>query len=252
MRHLALFNGIGGFQLAAHWMGWLNVAHVEIDPFCNKVVKKHFPESKCYEDIKEFDGKPFRGAIDIISGGFPCQPYSNAGKRLGKEDDRHLWPEMLRVIREVSPSFVVGENVVGLLNWNAGLVFEEIQIDLENEGYEIQPIILPACSIGPPHQRNRIWFIANSKSKRWVKMEQNKPKRLSEFDIESCNEAWRYSSDLLLRMEPDWSRPSLGVVRNDHGLSEGVDRLKSLGNAIVPQVAYQIFKAIEEFNNLTQ
>jgi len=107
MNHLALFNGIGGFQLAAQWVGWNNIAHVEIDDFCNKVVAYHFPKSKCHLDIKEFNAKEYAGKIDIISGGFPCQPYSSAGSRKGKEDDRHLWPEMLRTIREIIYLFAI-------------------------------------------------------------------------------------------------------------------------------------------------
>jgi DNA (cytosine-5)-methyltransferase 1 len=162
MRHGALFNGIGGFQLAAHWMGWENVWHCEIDPFCNNVVKQHFPQSICYEDIKQFDARQWRGSIDIISGGFPCQPFSQAGKRKGTADNRYLWPEMLRVIREVQPRFVVGENVGGLVNWDRGMVFEQVQADLEAEGYESAAFILPACALNAPHRRDRIWFIAHA------------------------------------------------------------------------------------------
>ena len=103
MKHLSLFSGIGGFDLAASWMGWENVAHCEINEFCRKVLKYHFPNSISHEDIKKTDFSPYRGTINIVSGGFPCQPYSLAGKRLGKNDDRHLWPEMLRAIREIKP-----------------------------------------------------------------------------------------------------------------------------------------------------
>ena len=162
MTHGSLFSGIGGFDLAAEWMGWQNIFHCEIGEFPRKILKHHFPNSICYEDIKKTDFTKHRGEIDIISGGFPCQPYSNAGKRRGKEDDRHLWPEMLRVIREVQPRFVVGENVSGLLTWNNGMVFHEIITDLENEGYETQASVLPACATNAPHQRFRIWFVANA------------------------------------------------------------------------------------------
>ena len=164
MKHGSLFSGIGGFDLAAEWMGWENVFHCEIAEFPRKVLKYHFPKSICYEDIKKTDFTKHRGEIDIISGGFPCQPYSNAGKRKGKEDDRHLWPEMLRVIREVQPRFVVGENVAGLLSWNNGMVFHEIITDLENEGYETQAFLIPACATNAPHRRDRIWFVAHANS----------------------------------------------------------------------------------------
>ena len=161
MRHGSLFSGIGGFDLAAEWMGWENVFHCERDEFCSRVLKYHFPRSISYGDIKQTDFSVHRGEIDIISGGFPCQPYSGAGKRLGKEDDRHLWPEMLRAIREIAPRFVVGENVRGLLNWNGGVVLDEIYADLEAEGYEVGTFVLPAVGINAPHRRERVWIIAH-------------------------------------------------------------------------------------------
>lgn len=163
MNHGSLFSGIGGFDLAAEWMGWHNEFHCEWMPFPRKVLHHYWPNSKSYEDITKTDFTIHRGSIDILTGGFPCQPYSSAGKRLGKEDERHLWPHMLRVISEVKPTYVVGENVRGLTNWNGGMVFEEVCVDLESQGYEVQPILLPACAVGAPHRRDRIWFIAYSK-----------------------------------------------------------------------------------------
>jgi site-specific DNA-cytosine methylase len=139
MRHGSLFSGIGGFDLAAEWMGWNNAFHCEINSFCQQVLKKNFPNSICYGDIKTTDFTIWNGAIDIISGGFPCQPYSVSGNRKGKEDERHLWPEMLRAIREVRPRWFVGENVPGLLNWNDGVVLDEIKADLEAAGFEVFP-----------------------------------------------------------------------------------------------------------------
>jgi len=160
MRHGSLFSGIGGFDLASEWMGWENVFHCEWDSFCQKVLKYYWPKSESYGDITKTDFTIWRGRIDILTGGFPCQPYSQAGKRLGKEDDRHLWPEMLRAIREIQPRWVVGENVHGIVNWSGGLVFEEVQTDLENEGYEVQPYILPAAGVNAPHRRDRVFFVA--------------------------------------------------------------------------------------------
>lgn len=162
MTHGSLFSGIGGFDLAAHWMGWQNIFQVEIDPFCQQLLTQNFPNVTRYKDIKTFDASPYRGTIDVLTGGFPCQPFSTAGKRQGTEDDRHLWPEMLRVIREIQPTFVVGENVYGLLNWSKGLVFDEITLALEAEGYQVAPVILPACGVNAPHKRDRIWFVAHS------------------------------------------------------------------------------------------
>jgi DNA-cytosine methyltransferase len=170
MKHGSLFSGIGGFDLAAEWMGWENIFHCEWMPFPRQVLHYHFPKSISYEDITKTDFTIHRGSIDILTGGFPCQPYSSAGKRLGKDDERHLWPHMLRAIQEINPTFVVGENVRGLTNWNGGVVFEEVCAQLEDCGYKVQPILLPACAIGAPHRRDRIWFIAvNTNSSRFQK-----------------------------------------------------------------------------------
>jgi len=162
MKHLALFNGIGGFQLAANWVGWDNVASVEINEFANRITKFHFPNCQQFTDIKSFDGTIYKGAIEVITGGFPCQPFSHAGKREGTDDNRYLWPEMLRVIREVAPSYVVAENVSGILTIENGMVFEQVCLDLENEGYEVQTFIIPACAIDAPHRRDRVWFVATN------------------------------------------------------------------------------------------
>lgn len=164
MNHLGLFEGIGGFSLAARWAGWHTVAWCEINPFGQQVLRHHFPNAKGHDDITQTDFTIYRGTVDIITGGFPCQPYSLAGKRLGKEDERHLWPQMLRAIREVQPRWVVGENVSGLVNWSDGLVFEEVQTELEAEGYEVLAFVLPAAGVGAPHRRDRVWFVARSTS----------------------------------------------------------------------------------------
>lgn len=162
MTHGSLFSGIGGFDLAAEWMGWENKFHCEWNEFGQKVLHHYWPDAEQFTDIKKSNFTKYANRIDILTGGFPCQPYSSAGKRLGKEDDRHLWPEMLRAIREIQPRWVVGENVRGLTNWNGGVVFDEVQADLETEGYEITPFLLPACAVNAPHRRDRIWFVAHS------------------------------------------------------------------------------------------
>lgn len=158
--HGSLFSGIGGFDLASEWMGWENIFHCEWNDFGKRILNYYWPNAISYDDITKTDFTIHRGKIDILTGGFPCQPYSVAGKRKGKEDDRHLWPEMLRAIREIQPTYVVGENVRGLINWNGGMVFDEVQTDLENEGYEITPFLLPAGGVNAPHRRDRIWFVA--------------------------------------------------------------------------------------------
>lgn len=320
-----LFNGIGGFALAAHWMGWNNVMHCEIDPFCNKVMKHHFPNSYQHEDIRTTDFTIWRGNLDLITGGFPCQPYSTAGKRKGKDDDRHLWPQMLRAIREIQPSWIVGENVRGLTNWNGGLVFDEVQADLEAEGYEVLPFLLPAAGINAPHRRDRIWFVAHANSGGFSRHNSVGEDRCEEKKNEGAEqrEEWNEVQRERLRIitggnvaagivadaggvglegrvyDGDGGETGTGVFerravvgtydktdwryfptqspicnRND-GLSNGLadypvpsksgtrilkgkqlygrwrkESLKAMGNAVVPQVAYQIFKAIEQYEQL--
>lgn len=172
MIHISLFSGIGGFELASEWMGWKNYVSCDINEFGNRVRQYYWPNAYHHKDIHTLTydtinaeltarfGEGWRNDDIIITGGFPCQPYSQAGKRLGKDDERHLWPEMLRLIREVEPTYVVGENVRGLLTWNDGLVFEEVQADLEALSYEVQPFLLPAAGVNAPHERYRIWFVA--------------------------------------------------------------------------------------------
>ena len=186
MTHGSLFSGIGGFDLAAQRMGWTNAFHCEINDFCSRILKYHFPEAIHYEDITKTDFSEWRGRIDILSGGFPCQPFSLAGRRKGAEDDRYLWPHMLRAIHEIRPAWVVGENVAGILTMvqpgeevevgsGASLfgesdrkrvllrqeyVIETLCRDLEREGYEVRPFVIPACAVGAPHRRDRVWIVA--------------------------------------------------------------------------------------------
>jgi DNA (cytosine-5)-methyltransferase 1 len=175
MKHGSLFSGIGGFDLAAEWMQWENVFHCEWNDFGQKVLHHYWPKAIQYNDITKTDFTIHRGKIDILTGGFPCQPYSSAGKRKGKEDERHLWPQMLRAIRQIQPRWVVGENVLGLVNWSGGLVFHEVQADLEAAGYEVWPYVLPAVSVNAPHRRDRVWFVAkNTKCDGFVFREFNK------------------------------------------------------------------------------
>ena len=261
MTHGSLFSGIGGFDLAAEWMGWENIFHCEWNPFGQKVLKHYWPNAISYENICTTDFTVHRGKVDIITGGFPCQPYSLAGKRLGKEDERHLWPEMLRTIREVQPRWVVGENVFGLVNWSGGLVFHEVQADLEAQGYEVQPYILPAVSVNAPHRRDRVWFVAYSerngleyRSKTFnISKEKRKTfiKR-SYFTKDFASDSSRFNKSWTI----DTKTESI-LCNGDDGLSNRLDgitfskwrkeSIKAGGNAIVPQVAYQIFKTIQAY-----
>jgi len=162
MTHASLFSGIGGFDLAAEWMGWENVFNCEIESFPRRILNYYFPKAISYEDITKTDFTVHRGRIDVLTGGWPCQPFSTAGKRLGKADSRHLFPEMLRAIKEIQPRWVIGENVRGFVSWNGGLVFDEVCADLEGEGYEVIPFLIPACAVNAPHRRDRVWFVAKN------------------------------------------------------------------------------------------
>jgi DNA (cytosine-5)-methyltransferase 1 len=315
MRHGSLFSGIGGFDLASEWMGWENVFHCEWNEFGQKVLKYYWPKAITYNDITKTDFTIHRGTIDILTGGFPCQPYSSAGKRLGKEDERHLWPEMLRAIREIQPTWVVGENVYGIINWNRGLVFEEVQTNLETEGYEVQSFILPAASVNAPHKRDRIWFVAYSKScsdsrnSRGISNETKKEntERIKQnsaskqqiqlptesnplFRNDTNSECIRLELSTESRQIPGektnasgkrnksalsfktisdgfksrWDKfpISAPICDGDDGISNRLDgitfskwrneSIKAGGNAVVPQVVYQIFKAINQYNQLNK
>jgi len=286
MRHGSLFSGIEGFGLAAEWLGWENIFQVEIDGFCIKLLEKNFPNTKRYGDIKEFNGTEYRGLIDIISGGFPCQPYSVAGKQRSKDDPRALWPEMLRVIREIQPPWVVGENVPGIIR----LALEDICTSLESEGYKVQPFIIPSASIGAWDKRERVWIIAysdiRSRQKYGLSTGRKMPKRevkinsYSESTISEQSGETRTRRDGLSDGVSDINSKSMeGYPRHEYtaGKKEEIrrdgqanwlrnwievaselcgsnarvphrmDRIKALGNSVNPHVVYEIFKAIEQY-----
>lgn len=338
MQVISMFSGIGGFELAATWAGWQNVVSCEINPFGRRVLEYYWPDAYHHDDIHTLTyetiiqkSKWQPEQPTIVVGGFPCQPYSSAGKRLGKEDERHLWPEMLRVISEVSPDWVVGENVRGLTNWNAGLVFDEVQSDLEAQGYEVLPFLLPACGVNAPHRRDRIWFVAHANRSRHDRRRQCENGKLTEWQI--CSDLQNHRDEVWGKVatcssvaadaqsqrcgekrtdfcrpskwgsgishERDASnpnrqglsvgiRPGLGSISNQAGTSKGrqfartftktdwgefptqppvcsrndglsselsgitlskhrTESIKAYGNAIVPQVVYQIFQAINQY-----
>lgn len=288
-RHLDLFSGIGGFALAARWAGFETVGFIERDDYCQRILEKHWTGTFCYPDIKTFDGRSYRN-IDLLTGGFPCQPFSCAGQQRGKEDDRYLWPDMLRVIEEVKPAWIVCENVAGIIN----LALDDCIAGLESLGYSAIPFVIPACAVDAKHRRNRVWIVANAaqQSEREQANEANPHtvswKARNEFvysgsslaDANKSGSQRRDSAELpecsceraigqgdslasdATREFPHGARserrrrtessnrcewlpePEVGRVAN--GIPNQVDRLKGLGNAIVPQVAYQILKAIRQ------
>jgi DNA (cytosine-5)-methyltransferase 1 len=288
MKHGSLFSGIGGFDLAAEWMGWENVFHCEWNEFGQKVLKHYWPNAESFDDITKTDFTKYHGTIDIISGGFPCQPYSNAGKRQGKEDERHLWPHMLRAIREIKPKYVVGENVFGLLNWNGGMVFDEVHSDLEFEGYEVQAVVIPAAAVNAPHGRDRIWFVATntngdglhkrngndeinaSEGGQYAQRNTNTGnvngnvantdfERFKQHNIATIsNKKERFNNkENFGSRHKCWENfpTQPAICRGNDGIPAKLDgitfskwrneSIKAYGNAIVPQVAYEIFKAIQ-------
>lgn len=232
MRHGSLFSGIGGFDLAAEWMGWENVFHCEFNPFCQKILKHYWPDAKSYGDIKETDFTEWKGKVDIVSGGFPCQPHSIAGKQLASADDRDLWGECVRVLCEIRPKYALFENVTGLFISEHGKFFNRVLSDLAAIGFDVEWHTIPSCAIGAPHSRERVWIMANSNGEFYRKRREKGESRYGK----SISATWH-----------NWNnQPEMGGM--DDGVPNRVDRIKALGNAIVPQVAYEIFKAIEQNN----
>jgi DNA (cytosine-5)-methyltransferase 1 len=292
-----LFSGIGGFALAARWAGFRTIAFCEIDKYCQRVLAKNFladteskrkssepccsregilqPERDCriHSNIFDFDGTQYRGC-DLLTGGFPCQPFSTAGKRRGAADDRAIWPEMFRVIKEARPAWVLGENVAGIIP----MELDNVLSDLEGIGYACRPFVIPACAVDARHRRDRVWIVGANVSDAERDGLSRAEERRSFIKAAGEQSAWaqhalyaagtdclpsaegnvsngsesrlegaagqgvqgrsvRPSSDCRWLTEPD-------VGRVAHGIPARVDRLKGLGNAIVPQVAYELLREI--------
>ncbi|WP_125588583.1 DNA cytosine methyltransferase [Companilactobacillus jidongensis] len=255
MNAIELFAGIGGVALAEQTAGINVVALSEMADFPVKVLKKNFKGIPILPDVKKINKESLRkvgvdpGAIDVISGGFPCQPFSIAGKRKGTEDDRDLWPEMFRIIKEIKPDWVVGENVANFAN----MELDRTLSNLESVGYEARTFILPALAVGTPHQRQRTFIVAHSNSKRWIGLDQSSEERcIGKFTQSIKDKAWKEGGnnpyDVLSAGARAIANSSRQIQRNDDGLSEGVDRLKALGNAVVPQQVLPIFQAIVQID----
>lgn len=265
VKHLDLFSGIGGFALAAQMVGGIEtVGFCEIDPWARKVLAKNFPGVPCHEDVKTLDPKNY-GTIDLITGGYPCQPFSLAGKRGGEDDDRHLWPEVRRIIEAARPRWVLCENVIGHVTLGLDTVLDE----LDGIGYTSRPLVVPACAVGAVHRRDRVWIIAHRNGAGLERAKrgggsgaEGQPLRhLAQLDPQPISGNAKFSglqgsggtvesvysapqeNRQTDRFEHELGWPTVAPVRGaDDGLSRRMDsnRLRGLGNAIVPQVAAEI------------
>ena len=238
LKLLDLFSGIGGFSLGLESTGFFEtIGFVEKDKFCQKVLKKHWSNINIEEDIRNVKGEKYQA--DVVTGGFPCQPFSVAGKRKSTADDRYLWDEMLRVIRETKPRWVIGENVEGIVNINEGMVLRQVLNDLENEGFKSQCIIIPASGIGAWHQRKRIWIVSHSNSRFSIRENEEIQTGRNAFNsiYKSGKKQW-WEIESKLCGVPDGLSTKLHEDRSN--------RIKALGNSIVPQIARQIGLSIME------
>ena len=304
MRVLDLFSGIGGFSLGLEAAGMETAAFCEREPFCQAVLRKHWPNTPIHSDITELDGYEYRGTVQLVCGGFPCQPFSVAGQQRGAEDDRALWPQMLRVICEVQPTWVIGENVTGII----AMELDTVLSDLEREGYACQTFVIPACAVDAQHRRDRVWVVAHadresesngtkheqrmvadsSGEPRWsgaihressderrgaretrgegvqpkdgeaqsnnfttsseamadAECERQQRSRESFNTLNSKTQRKRQATQPFYGGEPAIWEPEPSVGRVADGVPNRTHRLKSLGNAVVPQVVEQIGKAI--------
>lgn len=263
LTHLSLFTGIGGLDLAAEWAGFKTIGQCEWGDYQNKILKKHWPNTPRWKDIHSLNAKSFFDKTgiktpDVISGGFPCQPFSTAGSRKGKQDERYLWPEFLRIIQELRPNWVVGENVVGII----GMALDDILVQMEKENYETRVFVLPAYAVGALHQRYRVAIVAHSSGNGW---EDEIKFRKSENDSQESKIIQKQKERSICidsRVEqlgfrekrrrewgdPNWLRKSR-ICRVVDGVPDWMDRLVCLGNAVVPEQFYPIFKCIHDIEN---
>lgn len=287
MRVLDLFSGIGGFSLGLERAGgFKTVAFCEIDPYCRAVLRKHWPNVPQFDDIRKLTAADIEEPIDLICGGYPCQPFSVAGNRLGAADDRHLWPEYFRLIQELRPTWVVGENVVG----HIGMGLDGVLSDLEGAGYSVRTFVIPAVAVDAKHRRERTWVVAHSERKRsstgaarqpwgtlhninrdgsqkergWVELESWTPcdgKTLADSDgaglqgrfcevLRQCEGERPFGSCDPSGFGCAWL-PEPAVGRVAHGIPNRVDRLRCLGNSIVPQIPEIIGRAIMQAEGMT-
>ena len=245
--HLDLFSGIGGFALAAGWAGFNTIGFCEVEDYPRRILSKRFPGVRLHGDIRELDGSDFQG-VTLITGGYPCQPFSQAGKRKGAADDRHLWPEMLRIVKQARPAWVLAENVAGHITMG----LDQVLADLEGEGYAARAVVVPACAVNAPHRRDRVWIVAKQLHDADTD-DSRRPKQERQHewpeDLGGCSEDKLESRSVLVygyeRIGPSYWETEPAVGRVADGVPNRVDRLKALGNAIVPQVAYELIRHLE-------
>lgn len=240
MRHLDLFSGLGGFALAARWAGIETVGFCEINEYCQKLLNKNFPGVPVHSNVKNLKGDEF-GKIDIITGGYPCQPFSLAGNRRGRHDERHLWPHLLRIIKHAAPAWVLCENVYGHITMG----LDEVCDDLEKAGYAVQSFVVPAISKGAPHKRDRLWIVARLPDAARGVMEERPEKSISR--VGNIQIEFRRMGETIGISTEQGEPPICGTV---DGIPEELDsdrkeRLQALGNAVVPQVAFEFLNAIK-------
>lgn len=280
MRILDLFSGIGGFSLGLEAAGMETVAFCEQNKFCQKILAQHWPTLPIHSDITELNGYEYRGSVELVCGGFPCQPFSVAGKQLGAEDDRALWPEMLRVIREVAPRWVIGENVSGIIP----MELDKVLSDLEREGYTCWTFVLPACAVDAHHRRDRVWVLAHSlcglggkgiisehgdqSDKRGeATQRRNNPEgsRLDGETVPHPHGSRQQRGSVSVGIQSEHSNPDISgdtrrqqtapvwlaepnVARVANGIPNRSHRLKALGNAVVPPLVAEIGRIVMEFD----
>mgnify|MGYP003651091524 FL=1 len=294
LKLLDLFSGIGGFSYGLEQtQGFETIAFCEKDKFCQQVLRKHWNDIKIYDDIRDIKGSTIKA--DIVTGGFPCQPFSVAGKQRGTDDDRYLWDETIRVVAETKPRWFIGENVDGLVNIQEGKVLQQIQKDLETESFEVQCLIIPASGIGAWHQRKRIWIIGYSDSNANTKTQQssngpensiskeyrskdssvqfsggttnNSLSNSTPINLRNANSTsiessinrqeerkFRRASSRRQQRQETWWQTQSKLCGVPDGISTELDkdranRIKSLGNSIVPEIARELGLSILEAEN---
>jgi len=263
LKLLDLFSGIGGFSLGLESTGYFEtIAFVEKNEFCQKVLKKNFPNITIESEVRDVKGEKYKA--DVVTSGFPCQPFSFSGKRKGKNDDRYLWDETIRVIKECKCKWFIGENVEGIINISNGTILQQIQQDLEKEGFQVQCVVIPASGVGAWHQRKRVWIIANSNNENVPNTNLWNVETRCERQRGICSkEKGQRATNIFTTIcetlphtqsQGTWFEIESKLCGIPNELSSKLDkdrnnRLKALGNSIVPLIARELGLAIMKAEN---